>query len=82
MTLIDIWLGILQGLGTTAAVTAYGLVFAIPFALAFGVAQYLTGGVARLLSPASSNSGAAPPSSSCCSFSTMRCPSSGSPCRP
>ena len=49
MTLIDIWLGILQGLGTTATVTAYGLVFAIPFALVFGVAQYLTGGVARLL---------------------------------
>ena len=49
MTLIDIWLGILQGLGTTAVVTAYGLVFAIPFALVFGVAQYLTGGVARML---------------------------------
>ena len=49
MSLVDIWLGILQGLGTTAAVTAYGLVFAIPFALIFGVAQYLSRGVARLL---------------------------------
>ena len=49
MSLFEIWLGILQGFGTTAAVTAYGLVFAIPFALVFGVAQYLSGGVARLL---------------------------------
>lgn len=49
MSLFDIWLGILQGVGTMAAVTAYGLVFAVPFALVFGVAQYLTGGVVRLL---------------------------------
>ena len=49
MSLFDIWLGILRGVGTTAAVTAYGLVFAVPFALVFGVAQYLTGGVTRLL---------------------------------
>ncbi len=49
MSPFDIWLGILQGLGTTASVTAYGLVFAVPFALVFGVAQYLAHGVARLL---------------------------------
>lgn len=49
MSLFEIWLGILQGLGTTLAVTAYGLVFAVPFALVFGVAQYLTRGVAYLL---------------------------------
>ncbi len=49
MSPFDIWLGILQGLGTTASVTAYGLVFAVPFALVFGVAQYLARGVARLL---------------------------------
>lgn len=49
MNMFDIWLGILEGLGTTAAVTAYGLVFAIPFALVFGVAQFLTRGVVRLL---------------------------------
>lgn len=49
MNLIDIWLGILQGLGTTAAVTAYGLLYAVPFALIFGVAQYLTDGVPRLV---------------------------------
>ncbi|MFC3221426.1 amino acid ABC transporter permease, partial [Tianweitania populi] len=48
MTILDIWLGILRGLGTTAAVTGYGLVFAVPFALLLGVAQYLTRGIARL----------------------------------
>ncbi|GLS33560.1 amino acid ABC transporter membrane protein 1, PAAT family [Mesorhizobium albiziae] len=47
MSLLDIWLGILQGLGTTAKVTGYGLIFAVPFALIFGVAQYLTTGVTR-----------------------------------
>jgi polar amino acid transport system permease protein len=49
MPFVEIWLGILEGLGTTAAVTAYGLVFAIPFALIFGVAQYLATGPVRLL---------------------------------
>jgi polar amino acid transport system permease protein len=49
MSLFEIWLGILQGLGTTLAVTAYGLVFAAPFALVFGVAQYLTRGLAHLM---------------------------------
>lgn len=48
MSIFEIWLGMLQGLGTTAAVTAYGLVFAVPFALVFGVAQYLTQGLPRL----------------------------------
>jgi polar amino acid transport system permease protein len=49
MSVFDIWLGILRGVGTTAAVTVYGLVFAVPFALVFGVAQYLSGGFVRLL---------------------------------
>ena len=49
MTIIEIWLGILEGLGTTATVTVYGLLFAIPFALVFGIAQYLTNGLAHLL---------------------------------
>lgn len=49
MSMFDIWLGILEGLSTTLSVTAYGLVFAIPFALAFGVAQYLTTGVVRFI---------------------------------
>lgn len=49
MSVFDIWLGILRGVGITAAVTVYGLVFAVPFALVFGVAQYLSGGFVRLL---------------------------------
>jgi polar amino acid transport system permease protein len=49
MTMLEIWLGILQGFRVTALVTLYGLVFAIPFALVFGVAQYLTRGAARFL---------------------------------
>ena len=49
MSILEIWLGILQGLGTTAAVTSYGLVYAVPFALIFGVSQYLTDGAARLV---------------------------------
>ncbi|TGR62655.1 amino acid ABC transporter permease, partial [Mesorhizobium sp. M2D.F.Ca.ET.223.01.1.1] len=47
--MFDIWLGILQGLGITAQVTAYALVFAVPFALVFGVAQFLATGLTRLL---------------------------------
>jgi polar amino acid transport system permease protein len=49
MGFLDIWLGILQGVGTTLSVAAYGLVFAIPFALVFGVAQYLSSGVTRMI---------------------------------
>jgi polar amino acid transport system permease protein len=49
MNMLHIWLGILQGLGITAEVTAYGLIFAVPFALVFGVAQFLTTGMTRLL---------------------------------
>ena len=49
VSMLDIWLGILQGLGITAEVTAYGLVFAVPFALVFGVAQFLTTGMTRFL---------------------------------
>lgn len=49
MSTFDIWLGILAGFRVTASVTLYGLVFAIPFGLAFGVAQYLTSGFARFV---------------------------------
>lgn len=49
MSMLDIWLGILQGLGITAEVTAFGLVFAVPFALVFGVAQFLSTGITRFL---------------------------------
>jgi len=44
MSVFGIWLGILQGLGSTAQVTGYGLLFAVPFALVFGIAQYLAKG--------------------------------------
>lgn len=40
MTFFEIFLGILEGLDVTLAVTFYGLAFAIPFALAAGLAQY------------------------------------------
>jgi len=49
MGILSIWLGILEGFRVTALVTLYGLVFAVPFALVFGVAQYLTRGVAHAL---------------------------------
>jgi polar amino acid transport system permease protein len=45
MSVFEIWLGILQGLGITAQVTGYGLLFAVPFALVFGIAQYLAKGM-------------------------------------
>ncbi|QPC95749.1 amino acid ABC transporter permease [Mesorhizobium sp. INR15] len=48
MTFVEIFLGIFEGFRTTATVTAFGVLFAVPFALIFGVAQYLTKGVARL----------------------------------
>ena len=44
MSVFEIWLGVLQGLGVTAQVTGYGLLFAVPFALVFGIAQYLARG--------------------------------------
>lgn len=49
MSIFEIWLGILKGLPTTVMVTVYAVVFAVPFALVFGVAQYLTKGVWRLV---------------------------------
>ncbi len=49
MSTFDIWLSILQGLRITAAVTAYGLVFAVPFALIFGIAQFMTSGITRFV---------------------------------
>lgn len=48
MTIAEIFVGIFEGFRTTATVTALGLLFAAPFALIFGVAQYLTKGLARL----------------------------------
>lgn len=49
MSILDIWLGILEGFRVTATITLYGLLFAIPFGLAFGVAQYLATGFARFI---------------------------------
>jgi polar amino acid transport system permease protein len=49
VTIVEIFLGIFEGFRITAAVTAFGLLFAIPFALFFGVAQYLTKGRARFI---------------------------------
>lgn len=48
MTTVEIFVGIFDGFRITATVTALGLLFAVPFALIFGVAQYLTKGIARL----------------------------------
>ncbi|ANN65644.1 amino acid ABC transporter permease [Bordetella bronchialis] len=39
--------GILQGFRVTALVTLYGMLWAVPFALCFGVLQYLTRGATR-----------------------------------
>ena len=49
MSFMEIFLGIFEGFGTTASVTVYGLVFAIPFALVFGVMQYRFAGPAQLV---------------------------------
>lgn len=49
MQIADIFLGIFEGFRTTAAVTSLGLLFAVPFALFFGVAQYMTSGGVRLV---------------------------------
>ncbi|MFU0505710.1 amino acid ABC transporter permease [Pseudaminobacter sp. NGMCC 1.201702] len=49
MTVFQIWLGIFEGFRVTALVTLYGLVFAIPFALVFGIAQFLANGLLRML---------------------------------
>ncbi|TPL74055.1 amino acid ABC transporter permease [Mesorhizobium sp. B2-3-15] len=48
MTIVEILVGIFAGFRTTATVTLLGLLFAVPFALIFGVAQYLTRGIARI----------------------------------
>ncbi|MBZ9856341.1 amino acid ABC transporter permease [Mesorhizobium sp. CA13] len=48
MSIVEIFVGILAGFRTTATVTTLGLLFAVPFALIFGVAQYLTRGLARV----------------------------------
>ena len=47
MAFADIFLNILKGLDVTASVTFFGLCFAIPFALAAGIAQHFATGLFR-----------------------------------
>ncbi|HTK02794.1 MAG TPA: amino acid ABC transporter permease [Bordetella sp.] len=47
MDFTGILAGILQGFRVTALVTFYGMLWAVPFALCFGVLQYLARGPAR-----------------------------------
>ncbi|MGZ9722705.1 amino acid ABC transporter permease [Rhizobium miluonense] len=47
MSFFNILTGIFQGLGVTAEVTFYGLLYAIPFALIAGVLQHFTRGFSR-----------------------------------
>ena len=49
MTFGQILAGIFQGFGVTATVTAYGLLYAIPFAFFGGVMQHFTKGPVRAL---------------------------------
>jgi polar amino acid transport system permease protein len=47
MDFTGILAGILQGFRVTALVTLYGMLWAVPFALCFGVLQYFTRGATR-----------------------------------
>lgn len=49
MSSFQIWLGILEGFRVTLLVTLYGLAFAIPFALVFGVSQHVATGPVRMI---------------------------------
>jgi polar amino acid transport system permease protein len=49
VTSLQIFLGIMEGFRITATVTVFGVLFAVPFALVFGVAQYLTRGTTRFV---------------------------------
>src|SRR4051794_3889385 len=48
MGIWNIFLSICQGLNVTISVALYALLFAVPFALIFGISQYLTKGISRL----------------------------------
>ena len=47
MSFFDVLSGILQGLGVTLTVTALGMLYAVPFAFAAGIAQHLWRGPAH-----------------------------------
>lgn len=48
MGFLEILSGIFEGLGVTVSVTLWGLAYAIPFALCFGILQHFTTGATRL----------------------------------
>lgn len=48
VTFLEILQGIFEGFGITASVTACALLYAIPFAFIFGIAQYFSTGARRL----------------------------------
>ncbi|NIA67867.1 amino acid ABC transporter permease [Pelagibius litoralis] len=49
MSFPEILVGIFEGFRITAAVVFYGLLFAVPFALVFGILQHFTRGILRFL---------------------------------
>ncbi|MCV3768127.1 amino acid ABC transporter permease [Rhizobium sp. TRM95796] len=49
MTFTAILSGIFEGFSVTASVTLYGMLYAVPFALVFGILQYFTAGWRRTL---------------------------------
>jgi len=48
MSFVDILIGIFDGFGVTASVTLWGMAYAVPFALIFGILQHFTTGPARV----------------------------------
>lgn len=52
MSFTEIVLGIFEGFGVTAQVTLYGLVFAVPFALVFGIVQHFSRGFLLIIATA------------------------------
>lgn len=47
MSFVEILSGVFEGFGITATVTAWGMAYAVPFALVFGVLQHFARGPAR-----------------------------------
>lgn len=47
MSFVEILAGVFEGFGVTATVTAWGMAYAVPFALVFGVLQHFARGPAR-----------------------------------
>lgn len=49
MSFLAILAGIFEGFGVTATITFYGMLYAVPFALVFGILQHFTAGPARVV---------------------------------